>query len=100
MLAEIGFAVIEASSAEEAIRLVEKGQTFDLLVTDHLMPGMSGIDLIDRLRRGRTFLPALVVSGFAETDGIDPNLPRLTKPFRQSELASSIAALLGSASST
>jgi len=99
MLTEIGFAVVEASSAEAAIQLVEEGQKFDLLVTDHLMPGMSGIDLIDRLRSGRPSLRALVISGFAETDGIDPGLPRLTKPFRQSELATSIATLMGTGSS-
>lgn len=96
ILAEIGFAVVEASSAEEAICLVERGQQFDLLVTDHLMPGMSGVDLINRLRADRPYIPALIVSGFAEAKGIDPGLPRLTKPFRQSELATSIAALTAS----
>jgi signal transduction histidine kinase/CheY-like chemotaxis protein len=96
MLAEIGFVVVEASSAEEAMLLVERGQQFDLLVTDHLMPGMSGVDLINRLRADRPAIPVLIVSGFAEAEGIDPGLPRLTKPFRQSELATSIAALTAS----
>jgi hypothetical protein len=36
----------------------------------------------------------LIVSGFAEAEGISPDLPRLTKPFRQAELAASIAGLL------
>jgi PAS domain S-box-containing protein len=94
MLSEMGFAVIEASSAEEALRLVERGQQFDLLVTDHLMPGMSGVDLIDRLRADRPAIPVLIVSGFAEAEGVDPNLPRLTKPFRQKELSASITALM------
>jgi len=45
MLGEIGYRVVEATSAEEALALIDDGLAFDLLVTDHLMPGMSGVDL-------------------------------------------------------
>ncbi|WP_428978581.1 response regulator [Chenggangzhangella methanolivorans] len=44
MLEEIGFRVQEASSAEAALSLVAEGARPDLLVTDHLMPGMSGVE--------------------------------------------------------
>jgi hypothetical protein len=37
----------------------------------------------------------LVISGYAELDGIAPDLPRLTKPFRQAELAAALAGLTG-----
>lgn len=93
MLADLGFAVIEASSAEEALRLVEEGAMFDLLLTDHLMPGMSGTELARELRRRRPATPALLISGYAETDGVDPGMPRLVKPFRKDELAASLAHL-------
>jgi PAS domain S-box-containing protein len=45
MLAELDYSVIEAGSGEEAIQLLDAGQHFDLLVTDHLMPGISGTEL-------------------------------------------------------
>jgi PAS domain S-box-containing protein len=93
MLAELGFIVLEASSAEEALRLVERGEHFDVLVTDHLMPGMTGVDLAHAVRARLPGKPVLIISGFAEADGIASDLPRLTKPFRQAELAASVAAL-------
>lgn len=93
MLAELGYQVVEARSAEEAIGLIDGGLVPDLLVTDHLMPGMSGTDLIRRLRNNDLNLPALVVSGYAEAEGVAPDLPRLVKPFRQADLAAAIAEL-------
>ena len=93
MLGELGYQVMEAASGEEALRLVEEGRLFDLLVTDHLMPGMNGADLASAVRSRRPGVRVLVVSGYAESEGIDPNLPRLTKPFRRDELAGSLAQL-------
>jgi PAS domain S-box-containing protein len=93
MLIDLGYAVIEASSAEEAMRLVGRGEPFDLLVTDHLMPGMNGTDLARAIRSTRPTVPVLLVSGYAEREGIDPDLPRLTKPFRKDELAAGLAQL-------
>ena len=93
MLADLGYQVVEAASAEEALLLIEGGLSPDLVVTDHLMPGMSGAQLARRLKRERPRLPVLIVSGYAEEDGIDPDLPRLTKPFRSAELAASLSAL-------
>lgn len=93
MLSELGYAVIEAASGEEALRLVNNGTRFDLLVTDHLMPGISGVDLAREVRTAKPGVPVLLVSGYAEREGVDPDIPRLTKPFRKDELASSIASL-------
>jgi CheY-like chemotaxis protein len=93
MLGDIGFSVVEAASAEEALRIIETGARFDLVVTDHLMPGMSGTDFAGLLRGRLPDLPVLVVSGYSDADGIAPDLPRLSKPFRKDELAASISAL-------
>jgi CheY-like chemotaxis protein len=93
MLSDLGFRVIEASSAEEAMRLVNAGEHFDLLVTDHLMPGMNGTDLAVAVRATKPGLPVLLVSGYAEIEGLAADLPRLTKPFRKDELATSLAQL-------
>ncbi|ONF95090.1 Blue-light-activated protein [Sphingomonas jeddahensis] len=90
MLSDLGYSVIEACSAEEALQMVEQGERFDLLVTDHLMPGMNGTDLARKVRARRPGVPALIVSGYAEEEGIDPDLPRLAKPFRKDELGASL----------
>ncbi|MDB5573970.1 MAG: histidine kinase, partial [Tardiphaga sp.] len=93
MLNGLGYEVIEASSGEEALRLFDPAAPPDLLVTDHLMPGMSGVELIRALRLRQANLPVLIVSGYAEFDEIAPDLPRLTKPFRNAELAERLADL-------
>jgi PAS domain S-box-containing protein len=93
MLADLGFEVVEAGSAEEALRLLQNAPMPDVLVTDHLMPGMSGADLAREARLMKPDLPILIVSGYAEVEGIAPDLPRLTKPFRNAELAERLADL-------
>lgn len=93
MLSDLGYRVIEAASAEEAVKFVNKGERFDLLVTDHLMPGMNGTELARAIRMAKPGVPVLLVSGYAGADGIEPGIPRLTKPFRKDELASSLAQL-------
>ncbi|TNC05787.1 PAS domain S-box protein [Methylobacterium terricola] len=95
MLGDLGYTVVEARSAEEALRLVERGEPFDLLVTDHLMPGLTGTDLARAVRTARPGMPVLLVSGYAESDGVATDLPRLVKPFRKAELAASLARLAG-----
>ena len=93
MLGELGYDVVEADSAEAALALIDAGMAPDLVVTDHLMPGMTGSDFARRLLRGDPALPVLVISGYAESEGIAPDLPRLTKPFRRDELLRSLVAL-------
>ena len=94
MLMELGYEVAEAASAEEALAMIGKGFAPDLLVTDHLMPGMNGAELARELRAERPSLPVLIVSGYAEGEGVEPGMPRLTKPFRNAELAASLASLM------
>ena len=78
----------------DALRLLQDGAAVDLLVTDHLMPGMSGTELAREVRPMRPVLPILVVSGYAEVDGIAADLPRLVKPFRARELAEQVTAIM------
>jgi PAS domain S-box-containing protein len=93
MLMDLGYEVAEASSAEEALRLMDQGLRPDLLVTDHLMPGMNGAELAQLATSRSPGLPVLIVSGYAEAEGVAPGLARLTKPFRNSELAASLVSL-------
>jgi PAS domain S-box-containing protein len=86
MLADLGYAVVEANCAEDALRLVDNGLAFDLLVTDHLMPGLNGTDFVHKVRERYPATRALIISGYAEVQGVAPDLPRLVKPFRQADL--------------
>lgn len=61
----VGYKVLEASSAAAAIELSEReGGEIDLLVTDVIMPGMSGLELAVRLERPRAGLRVLFMSGY------------------------------------
>lgn len=100
MLTELGYSVVEAASAEQALRLIRQGERFDVVITDHLMPGMSGLDLARTIRFEHPTLPVLIMSGYSEAAGVDPDLPRLTKPFRSDELALHLAQLHDATHST
>jgi CheY-like chemotaxis protein len=93
MLNEIGFKVHDCPSAEAALLAIDSGLTPDLLITDHLMPGMTGIELAQALTKRWPGLKILLVSGFAEVEGVDSSLPRLTKPFVQGDLVLALADL-------
>jgi CheY-like chemotaxis protein len=93
MLSDLGYAVVEAGSAEEALRLLHGGVKPDLLLTDHLMPGMNGADLARAVRSEQPKMRVLLVSGYADAEGVAPDLPCLVKPFRNDELAAALARL-------
>jgi PAS domain S-box-containing protein len=93
MLTELGFRVVQAESGERALQMLDQGLLVDLLITDHLMSGMTGAQLAYAVRERRPAVRVLVISGFAEAEGLAPDLPRLTKPFRQTELSAALQEL-------
>jgi CheY-like chemotaxis protein len=98
MLTDTGYEVVEAASAAEALLILDSELHFDFLVSDLLMAGMTGIDLTRAVNEKRPGLRTLIISGFAGAETIAPELARLAKPFRQSELAASLADLRDAAS--
>ncbi len=58
------------------------------------MPGMTGTELARAVSGARQGPPVLIVSGYADAEGIAADLPRLTKPFRQADLGAAIADVL------
>lgn len=97
MLGDLGFDVVEAGSAEKASIMLSQLNDICLLVTDHLMPGMTGAKLAEAFRERRPGVPVLIITGYAEADGIPVDMPRLNKPFRQSELAAILNQIIGKA---
>lgn len=96
LLEDLGHVVREVNSAAEAIRCVESGEQFDLVVTDYSMPRMNGGQLALALRRIRPDLPILLATGYADLPaGAEIDLPRLPKPYDQKQLQREIAKLLG-----
>jgi CheY-like chemotaxis protein len=94
MLEDLGHSVVEANSAADALSLLEGGQSVDLVITDHAMPGMSGTELARALRTKYPGLPIVIASGYAEIPAnstADLHLPKLAKPFAQSDLARMVA---------
>lgn len=95
LLEDLGHEVKEVHSAAEALELVEKGEIFDLVVTDFLMPKMDGGQLALALRRIHPELPILLATGYAELPaGKEIDLPRVAKPYDQKQLQREIAKLL------
>jgi PAS domain S-box-containing protein len=95
MLADLGFEVTEANSGYRALEVLRSGRPIDVVVADHAMPGMTGLQLARAIRADWPDLPILMASGFAdltEADGMD--LPRLDKPYDQKTLAARINELL------
>jgi signal transduction histidine kinase len=93
MLAELGIETVDAATALEAEALLRRDHAFDLVLTDHLMPGVTGAELARTIRATWPSLPVLLVSGYAETQSIDISIPRLAKPFRQTELTRALTDL-------
>jgi signal transduction histidine kinase/CheY-like chemotaxis protein len=102
MLELAGYVVVSASSGEEAERLFGTVGDVDVLVTDLVMPGMSGRELADRLRRGSPGLSVVLMSGYSQdAAALDRLLGEgaafVEKPFTSSELVAEVRGVLDAA---
>ncbi len=92
-LESLGYGVIVAADAAEALAIAGRGTPFDLLFTDIVMPGsMNGRQLAEQMMAGRPSLRVLFTSGYAyaaiHSQGrVGQGIPILTKPYRKAELA-------------
>ena len=96
-----GYAIIEAREATEAIQIMENRQErIDLVITDVLMPGMKGRELIERLAELRSDFKVLYMSAYTEDAAINigvlsPGTEFIEKPFSPEELAGKVCQVLG-----
>ena len=96
LLEDLGHDVIKASSGPAALDVLNSGKSIDLLITDYAMPGMTGVQLAEAARKLKPDLPILLATGYADLPvRAKVELPRLSKPYQQKQLAERITALLG-----
>ena len=100
LLTRAGFQVTLAANGGEALLLVEeKGLKPDLILTDVVMPNMSGKELVERVRKTLPDLKALYMSGYTDNaivhhGVLDPGAPFIQKPFTLRDIAEKVQAAL------
>jgi CheY-like chemotaxis protein len=100
ILRKNGYRLLEASNAAEAIEVASRfAGVIDLVVTDVVMPGMTGREMARRLQAERPSLRVLYTSGYssdviAREGVLDPGVAYLPKPFAPAELASKVRGVL------
>ena len=100
LLRRLGYDVVEAAGSAAALALTDDAmRTVDLVLSDVVMPGMGGRQLLDRLRIRRPELRALLMSGYAgdvvaERGVLDGSIPFIEKPFTMRALAGAIRRVL------
>jgi PAS domain S-box-containing protein len=96
MLDDLGHTALPASSASEALEIIRREvSSVDLIITDQIMPNMTGVQLADAVLNEWPDLPVILASGYAEVaPSVRIDLPRLSKPFSQGELADELARIL------
>ena len=98
-LADSGYTVEEAGSADEALALAQPDRHFALVITDIQLPGrMNGLALVQALRDGQPELPVIYVTGRPETMGRTQTSERdvfVAKPYLPSQISKICRSLIG-----
>jgi signal transduction histidine kinase len=92
MISDLGHAAVEAHSGAEALDLLGSGLKVDVVLTDHAMPSMTGLQLAECIHSRFPGLPIILATGYAELP-VDPatlGIARLAKPCTQQEIATAI----------
>jgi PAS domain S-box-containing protein len=100
VLGRLGYTVLAARDGAEALRMAGEGaERIDLLLTDLVMPGMSGRTLAERFRETHGPVPVLYMSGYADDvlgsdGGLDDGVDFIQKPFAPQDLARKLREIL------
>jgi signal transduction histidine kinase len=93
LLASSGFATVMAENAEAALRLIDGGLDFHLLLVDVALPGMNGVELTRKVRESRPSVPVIFLAG--DDEWISGERWVLMKPFLSRTLTDTVRAALG-----
>ena len=97
VLSDAGYGVIRAADGSEAYGIVHDGERVDLVLSDIVMPRMSGVELAERLAAIRPELPVVFMSGYTGTElmpGVQAAAAYLQKPFAADSLLQRIREVL------
>jgi CheY-like chemotaxis protein len=92
LLEDLGHVAIETASAAEALAVLASGAEIDVIVTDHAMPNMTGMQLAQCVQEKYPGMPIILATGYAELPA-DPavfGIVKLSKPCTQTEIAAAI----------
>jgi signal transduction histidine kinase len=92
MILDLGHTAVEAHSGAEALDLLTSGLKVDVVLTDHAMPSMTGLQLAESIHKKFPGLPIILATGYAElpVDPLTLGIARLAKPCTQLEIAAAI----------
>ncbi len=97
-LESLGYKVLEAANGREGVQISRQYQdVIQLLVTDIVMPGMRGDELVRTIRRERPGLAVVFISGFLDLQSVDSGVTVLEKPFTFPELGRCVRSVLDEA---
>ncbi len=98
ILRKAGFHVTTAANGDDALALLADGRSFDALVTDHAMPGLSGLALTELALERVPDLPVMVVTGYgqeSELQTLPARIPVLAKPMKRNDFVHWVQVLVG-----
>lgn len=94
-----GYTVVDSGTAQEALDLLD-AERFDLVISDVVMPGLSGVELLNEIRDRQPDLPVLLITGGSPDPertarALDLGATAIVyKPFSHAELTNAVAAAL------
>ncbi len=99
-LESLGYNVLEADNGDEALRIFREYEgSIDLAVTDIIMPGIRGDDLVRELKKQKPGIAAIFISGYMDAIQMDEGTLMLEKPFLFPELGRAVGEVLSKARS-
>ncbi|HEU6449108.1 MAG TPA: ATP-binding protein [Verrucomicrobiae bacterium] len=99
ILTEFGYKVLTANNGQKALTVLSRGEKVDLVVTDLVMPGMGGRELVERLRQLNPDAKILCTSGYVMPQDKQMNVPYLQKPFTALDLVARVRSTLANPAS-
>jgi CheY-like chemotaxis protein len=99
VLADLGYAALEATDGPAGLELLQSAQRIDLLITDVGLPGLNGRQIADAARLIRPGLKVIFMTGYAENAAsaagfLEPGMTMITKPFPMDVLAGKIRSIV------
>jgi len=92
LLVDLGYETLLAPDGQAALELISRGEHVDVMFTDVVMPGMSGIDLAKEFGRRRPGVPVVLASGYSHivTEEGTHGFPLLRKPYSMDGLSNAM----------